>query len=96
MADKIPCNINVGLKEFNLMVGREEEEYVRKAAKLINERMDFVREKVGLSESYELLAFVALDYAIDNLKFDNKHSDLQKTVMTKMSEMDTLVDSILK
>ncbi|WP_044171860.1 cell division protein ZapA [Flectobacillus major] len=96
MAEKIPCNIKVGLKEFNLMVGREEEEYVRRAAKLINERMDFVREKVGLSESYELLAFVALDYAIDNLKFDSKHSDLQKTVMTKISEMDSLVDSILK
>jgi cell division protein ZapA (FtsZ GTPase activity inhibitor) len=57
MADKIPCNINVGLKEFNLMVGREEEEYVRKAAKLINERMDFVREKlVSLNHTnYSLL-----------------------------------------
>ncbi len=95
MSDKIPCKVKVGLKEFSFMIGPEEEENVRRAAKLINERMDYVRVRMNLTESYDLLAFVALDYAIDNLKFDKKHSDLQSMVTNKISDMDQLLDSIL-
>jgi cell division protein ZapA (FtsZ GTPase activity inhibitor) len=95
MSEKIPCNITVALEDFSFSVGREEEEFVRKAAKLINDRMKFYQETQKSAVPKRLLALVALDYVMDNLKFDSKHTELQNTVMSKILDMDDLVDSIL-
>ncbi|MBB6001572.1 cell division protein ZapA [Arcicella rosea] len=94
MADKVPCNIVVAHEPFSLSVGKEEEEFVRKAAKLINEKMDSYRETKKVDSHQRLLAIVALDFVMSNLKFGAKHSDLQKSVMGKVSELDKLLSSV--
>ncbi len=94
MAEKVPCNIVVAHEPFSLSVGKEEEEFVRKAAKLINEKMDSYRETKRIDSHQRLLAIVALDFVMSNLKFGAKYSDLQKSVMGKVSELDNLLSSV--
>ncbi|MEA5256602.1 cell division protein ZapA [Arcicella aquatica] len=94
MAEKVPCNIVVAHEPFSLSVGKEEEEFVRKAAKLINEKMDSYRETKKVDSHQRLLAIVALDFVMSNLKFGVKHSDLQKSVMGKIAELDNLLSSV--
>jgi cell division protein ZapA (FtsZ GTPase activity inhibitor) len=96
MTEKVPCNIVVAHEPFSLTVGREEEEFVRKAAKLINEKMDFYRESKKVNSHQRLLALVALDFVMSNLKFDTKHNDLQKSVMGKVLELDKLLSTIIE
>ena len=96
MAEKVPCNIVVAHEPFNLSVGREEEEFVRKAAKLINEKMDSYRETKKVHSHQRLLALVALDFVMSNLKFDAKHNDLQMSVTGKISELDKLLSSVIE
>jgi cell division protein ZapA len=95
MSEKVPCNITVALEEFSLQVGREEEAYVRKAAKLINERMDYYKNLTNIPKPNRLLALVALDFVIDNLKFDHNTVELKKSVMSKILQMESLTDGVL-
>jgi cell division protein ZapA len=95
MSEKLPCNITVALEEFSLQVGPEEEAYVRKAAKLINERMDYYKDLTKIPKPHRVLALVALDFVIDNLKFDHSADELKKTVMTKILQMESMTDGIL-
>ena len=94
MADKVPCNIVVAHEPFSLSVGKEEEEFVRKAAKLINEKIQHYRATANITSTQRLLALSALDFVMSNLKFDLEHETLQESVLGKVSALEKIIDSV--
>jgi cell division protein ZapA len=92
MADLIPCKITVGLEEFTLQVGTEEEEFVRKAAKLINEKVEQHQKNTKIYNPNRLIALAALDFAIYCLKFNNKHDSFQNEINLRLDKLSELTD----
>ncbi|MFC0184781.1 Cell division protein ZapA [Pseudarcicella hirudinis] len=95
MKEKVTCKISIGVHDFSLQVGPEEEEYVRKAKTLINERIDYYRTHTGIHDPDRLLALVSLDYVVDNLKFNDNLTEVKETVMAKIGEIETLADRVV-
>jgi cell division protein ZapA len=96
MTKPIVCNITVGTEAFSPTAANiAEEEIIRKAAKLINEKIQNYQEKFGIKSTQRLLAFSALDVAMSILKTDMHTENTQKTIVDKISSLESIVDSIL-
>jgi cell division protein ZapA len=94
MDKKIPCNVIVGTEAFSLNVDKAEEEFVRKAAKLINEKILHYRTTANITSTQRLLALSALDFVMSNLKFDLEHDTFEDSVIDKVSVLEKVIDSI--
>jgi cell division protein ZapA (FtsZ GTPase activity inhibitor) len=96
MTKPIVCNITVGTEAFSPTAANVvEEEVIRKAAKLINEKILNYREKFGIKSTQRLLALSALDIAMSILKTDIENETNQKTVLDKISSLESVVDTII-
>ena len=95
MDKKIVCNVMVGTEQFSLNPLTElDEEVVRKAANLINDKMQFYQKKNGIKSTQRLLALSALDFVMSNLKSDIYFEDFQDNVSEKLMALERTVDSV--
>ena len=97
MDKKIVCNIMVGTEYFTLYPATElDEEVVRKAANLINDKMQFYQQKNGIKSTQRLLALSALDFVMSNLKSDLQYEEFQDSVSQKLFTLEKTVDAVIE
>ncbi len=95
MTKPIPCNIIIGTEAFAPTPANvAEEEVIRKAAKLINEKILNYQERYGIKSTQRLLALSALDFAMSVLKTDMQNEHIQKSVLDKISSLESIIDTI--
>ncbi len=70
MSDKLSININIADRLYPLKVDRMDEEGVRKAAKIINEKVSQYKQKYASKDLQDCLAMTTLQFAIE--KFDTE------------------------
>ena len=70
MASEISIKVNIGDRVYPLKINALEEEYVRKAVKLLNEKMTFFNNNFSVKDKIDGLAMAALEYSVDALKKD--------------------------
>lgn len=63
----ISIKVNIGDRVYPLRIQAKEEEYVRKAAKLLNEKMGFFNSNFSVKDKIDGLAMAALEFAVDAL-----------------------------
>lgn len=68
MNDKIKINLQIAGSSYPLVILREEEQQVREAAKQVNVRLNAYREHYPNQPEGRLIAMVAYQFALDNLK----------------------------
>ncbi|MDZ7900968.1 MAG: cell division protein ZapA [Arcicella sp.] len=96
MTKPIPCNILVGTEAFSPTPANvAEEEIIRKAAKLINEKIQYYQERNGIKSTQRLLALSALDVAMSILKTDMQNDSSQKIVLDRMSSLESIIDTVI-
>lgn len=85
----------VGTEQFSLNPLTElDEEVARKAANMINDKMQFYQKKNGIKSTQRLLALSALDFVMSNLKSDIYFEDFQDNVSEKLMALERTVDSV--
>ncbi len=63
MDDELHIKVTLGNRVYPLKIKREEEELIRKAAKLVNENMRELEESYAVRDRQDLLAMTALFFA---------------------------------
>ena len=97
MDKKIVCNVMVGTEQFSLNPLTElDEEVVRKAANLINDKMQHYQKKNGIKSTQRLLALSALDFVMSNLKSELHYDDFQNNVSEKLITLERTLDSVIE
>ena len=95
--EKYSIKVNILNRPVPLLVKAEEEESVRNAARLINEKIKFYKEKFSVKDDLDLVIMCSLELATDNI---NQHSflkqDHQKTADALKIISGTLNSAILK
>lgn len=94
MADKLPIRIKVADRSYGFQTDPDEEEYLRKAGKLIQERIQEFRD-MGYRDVQDILARVAIDCLVARLKGDEQGERLQRTIFDKLTRLDQTVSSVL-
>jgi len=66
MEDKLSIKLTIGNRQYPLSIHRNEEESIRKAAKLINEKIKEFEQNYSVRDMQDLIAMTALHFAVEN------------------------------
>jgi cell division protein ZapA len=89
--EELSIKIKIADREYPMKVKRADEERVRTAGKLINEKLKFYREQFGIDDRQDLLAMVAFDCLVDKMASDETQEAIDQTVFDKVSQLNQLV-----
>ena len=73
-----------------------DEERLRIAGRLINEKLKVFKETFGIDDKQDLLAMVAFDSMVERLKSENSSTELNDTIESKITQLDLLLGASLK
>ncbi|MBN1107975.1 MAG: cell division protein ZapA [Bacteroidales bacterium] len=94
MDDKLSIRVNVADRYYPLKVERENEEKIRKAARMINEKVLQYKQRYADKDVQDFLAMAALQYVIklteEEEKIDNDY------IPDAIKELIQKVDSVLE
>ena len=88
---EISIKINIADRVYPLKVSTEEEEVIRRAAKLINDRIKEFQENYAVRDKQDLLSMCVLHYATSTLKAEQKVMHEDTEVAEKVYQLDGLL-----
>ena len=89
--DKLSIKIKISDREYPMRVDPADEEMIRKAGKLINERIKSYREKFGIDDKQDLLAMVAFDSTVDKMRAQTVVENTDETLVEKAKQLNNLL-----
>ncbi|MCI0750942.1 MAG: cell division protein ZapA [Flammeovirgaceae bacterium] len=89
--EELSIKIKIGDREYPMKVKRDDEERIRIASRLINEKLKSYREQFGIDDKQDLLAMVAFDCLIDKMTSEESHQVIDQTVFEKVNHLNQLV-----
>ena len=90
---EISIKINIADRVYPLRVNMEEEEVIRRAAKIINDRIKEYQDNYAVKDKQDLLSMCVLHYATATLKAEKKRVDEDTEVADKVYQLDQLLDN---
>ena len=94
MEDKLSIRVNVADRYYPLKIDRIDEEKIRKAAKMINEKVLQYKQKYTDKDIQDFLAMAALQYVIKVLEGDSNSED--SPVLEELKDLDNELSEFLK
>ncbi len=88
---EISIKINIADRVYPLKVNAEEEEVIRRAARLINERIKEYQDNYAVRDKQDLLSMCVLHYATTTLKAEKQVMHVDTDLADKVSELDQLL-----
>lgn len=93
---EISIKINIADRMYPLRVEMEEEEIIRQAAKLINDRIKEFQENYAVRDKQDLLSMCVLHYATGMIKAEKKNGDEGAEIANRISELDQMLEDFLQ
>jgi cell division protein ZapA (FtsZ GTPase activity inhibitor) len=95
MDDKLSIRVNVADRYYPLKVEREDEEKIRRAARLINEKVLQYKQRYTDKDVQDFLAMAALQFVIKLTEEEAKQSndDLPEALKELTQKIDSVLDS---
>lgn len=88
---EISIKINIADRVYPLRVATEEEEVIRYAAKLINEKIKELQENYAVRDKQDLLSMCVLQYATGMIKAERNAQQQEDGLEGKIHELDGLL-----
>ncbi len=89
--ENLSIKIRIGDREYPMKVRTDDEERIRQAGKLIQEKIKNYREKFGIDDTQDLLAMVAFDCVVDQIKMEVESSELDHQALSQVSKINQLL-----
>lgn len=93
---ELSIKVTIANRVYPLTIEREQEENVRKASKLIDEKIKFFEKNYAVRDAQDLLAMAALQFANEALDYETKPLVEDNGFLDKLKEIDKLVADTLK
>ena len=93
MDDKLSIKVNVAERYYPLRIERENEEMVRRAARMINEKVLQYKQKYIDKDTQDFIAMAALQFVIKLIESENKAdaSPLEESLREMNNELDSFI-----
>jgi cell division protein ZapA len=91
----LSIKVRIGDREYPMKVEESDEEMVRNAAKLLNDKIKTYREQFGIEDRQDLLAMVAFDSMVEQMKSDRSKSEIEGMVSEKISYLANTIHKAL-
>ncbi len=88
---ELTITLNLAGRSYRLTVDVSEEEVIRKAAHTLEEQLKAYADNFGYSDKQDLLAMVALHFAISSLKQEHELQYRDSLMAEKLQEIDKVL-----
>ena len=89
--EEITINIVIADKSYKLTVARADEEMVRKAAALINDRIKSYSAHYAFKDMQDLLSMTALQFATSTVKYESELSYRDQDMGQKLNDLNSML-----
>ena len=89
--EKLSIKVKIADREYPMKVDVRDEENIRKAGKIINERLRSYREKFGIDDKQDLLAMVAFDSTVERLKEEGKSHQIDDSIEHRLVKLNQII-----
>lgn len=94
MDDKLSININIADRIYPLKIERTDEENIRKAAKIINDKVVQYKQRYPSKDVQDCLAMATLQFVIQ--KFDSERQTEYSPVMEELERMNDFIAEFIE
>ena len=94
MENKVPVNLKIDGRKYPIKAQKYEEENLRKAEKLINERINFHLKDKKIYDKQDLYAMVMIEYVYNHLKLEDSNKNLIKSIGDKINSVEEVLNKI--
>ena len=94
--NEISIKVTIGDRQYPLKINAAEEESVRKAEKLINEKSKFYQENFSVKDKQDSLAMAALEFATEVAGYQLEQSSDKHLLDRKISYFQTLINDAMR
>lgn len=92
---ELSIKIKIGNREYPMRVKAEDEERIRKAGKLLNEKIKHYQNQFGIDDSQDLISMVAFDFVVEKLKREESSEVSDDFALRELTKLNQLIsDSI--
>ncbi len=91
---ELSIKIRIADRDYPMRVTEEEEERLRIAGRMLNERLKLFRDQFGIQDKQDLLAMVALEVAADSLKTAKSKATRNSNLDDKLAHLEDLLASL--
>ena len=89
--EEITINIVIADKSYKLTVARTDEEMVRKAAAMINDRIKSYSAHYAFKDMQDLLSMTALQFATSTVKYEKELAYRDQDLGQKLNDLNALL-----
>ncbi|MCX7743938.1 MAG: cell division protein ZapA [Flavobacteriales bacterium] len=93
--EDLSIKIKIAERIYPLTVKGEQEELMRRAEKLINDRMKVYESNYSVKDKQDLLAMCALEFAVRSLEMETKRALMDENTATQLEEMEKFLSQYL-
>ena len=92
---ELSIKIRIGNREYPMKVKSEDEERIRRAGKLLNERIKNYQNQFGIDDTQDLVAMEAFDCLVEKLKHEETSEATDNFALREITKLNQLIsDSI--
>ncbi|MEP0984796.1 cell division protein ZapA [Ekhidna sp.] len=92
---ELSIKIRIGNREYPMRVKAEDEERIRRAGKLLNEKIKNYQNQFGIDDTQDLVSMVAFDCLVEKLKREESSDASDDFALGEISKLNQLIaDSI--
>jgi cell division protein ZapA (FtsZ GTPase activity inhibitor) len=92
--DELSIKVNIADRFYPLSVTAEQEEQVRKAAKLINDKLKDYEKQFSVKDKQDILSMCALELATELIKLQTKPLIEDKGLSTELKAIQQLLKQV--
>lgn len=96
MGEELSIRVNIGDRFYPLKIDAAEEETVRRAAKLINEKSDFYRQNFPVKDKQDAIALAALEFVTDLLHAQANSEEEEVLIGRRIRQFNDMLNDVLK
>ena len=89
--DELTITVSIANRPYRLKISKDEEEIVRQAAKLIEEKIKEYSSSYAYKDVQDLLAMVTLQYATSTLHYEKQVNIKDNQLISRLTEIDKVL-----
>ncbi len=93
--DTLSIKLRIADRDYPLKVAYEEEEHIRKTARILNEKIKEYRESFGIEDKQDLLAMVAFEIMVDKLNLDSEKQVLFSSLNKQIQSIESKIEGFI-
>ena len=90
---ELSIKLKIGNREYPMKVKTEDEERIRRAGKLINEKIRSYKDQFGIEDHQDLLAMVAFDSTVDRMKNEENSESTDEVALNQVKNISQIISN---